>query len=43
MQFLEAREADLNGLPHRFADVAALRKFFALESTSHDSGGPVSA
>jgi Ni,Fe-hydrogenase maturation factor len=38
MQFLDARHGDLSGLPHRFANVAALRRFFALESSSRAGG-----
>jgi len=37
LQFLDAREAELSGLPHCFPDATALRRFFALESASRAS------
>jgi hydrogenase maturation protease len=36
MQFLDEREGELSGLPHRFANATALKEFFALESASRD-------
>jgi hydrogenase maturation protease len=39
MQFLDARQGDLSGLPHRFASVAALKDFLVLEGSPRDRGG----